>query len=184
MSEIVTDLGQNKPWRAWKHGDNPWTINLFEDAAHTIPFSLVSYVFTLNIYANSNTKGTPKLVLTEGSGLTNSGADGTLEIMLTKAQAVALKGNDFFYVLSYVTSSQTYRIYQGPLTLQTGNNPGIAAYVTSDQVILTGEGGVDNLSESQTQTLITSILTHITTAQKEALVAALIQEIRDTINDA
>lgn len=155
MSEIVTDLGVNKPWRAYKHGDNLWNAALGID--------LTTYVFTLDIYSNSNTLGTPKLSLTEGAGITNNGASGVLNILLTKAQAEALKGNDFFYVLKYTVDGTTQRKYQGALTLQTGNNPASSLFETSAEVMLGGTGVVD----------IDTFISSMTVSQRQALAALL-----------
>ncbi len=118
MSEIVTHLGQNYPWIAYKNGHNSFTISFIESS---LPFDISNLTFTLNIRKIGDS--TNQLQLTQGSGLTNGGASGVLSIALTQAQAsTTLPGDFYFYEIIYVNSSKTYAAFQGQLNLLSESN--------------------------------------------------------------
>lgn len=119
MSDIVSDLGQNFNWKCYKVGQNDFTITCTSGGS---AFNLTSYVFTLRI--RKSMTSTDLLTLTEGSGITNGGASGIITISLTETQAnTTLPGDTYFYELTYVVSSQKFRMIQGILTLSRELNP-------------------------------------------------------------
>lgn len=142
MSDIVTDLGTNYNWKAFKQGHNAFTITLLQSA---VAFDISSYVFTLNIRKVGST--TNELSLTEGSGITNGGASGILSIALTQAQAgTTLKGDTYFWELSYVADSLTYRMFQGTLTLSNERNPSSSSTSLTANVSLAGTALTANIT--------------------------------------
>lgn len=134
MADIVTDYGVNYNWKGYKNGHNSFTITFTSGGA---AFDLSSYAFTLSI----RVPGSPanKLQLTEGSGVTNGGATGILSIALTQTQAsTTLPRSDYFYELTFVKDSLTYRVIQGMLTLSSETNPASTATSISADITLAG----------------------------------------------
>lgn len=134
MSNIVTHLGQNFKWTAYKNGHNRFTITFTSGGS---AFNISSYVFVVNIRTIGG--DTNKLQLTESSGITNGGATGILTIDLTKTQASTTLPRDmYFYEIVYTASSKEYPLIQGNLSLETESNPDSASTSVSMSVSLAG----------------------------------------------
>lgn len=145
MTQIVTHLGQNLNWTAYKNGHNQFTLTFTESGS---AFDLSDYTFVVNI---RRTAGYPtnKLQLTEGSGITNGGATGILTIDLTEAQAsTTLPGDHFFYEIVYTFESKDYPLVQGQLTLAEGSNP--ASSNTSASVSVSMSGSAVSVTVTKT----------------------------------
>lgn len=131
---IVTHLGENLNWTAYKNGHNQYTITFTSSGS---AYSLSGYVFTLNVTKMGGT--TNELQLTEGSGITNGGATGVLTIDLTQTQAsTTLPGNDYWYEIVYTVNAKVYALLQGSLTLANKTNPESTSTSVSVAVNLAG----------------------------------------------
>lgn len=134
MANIVTHLGQNFNWIAYKNGHNTYTITFTSGGS---AFDISSYVFVVNIRASGGS--TNKLQLTEASGITNGGATGILTIDLTKTQAQTTLPRDlYFYEIAYTKTSKVYALIQGNLSLSSESNPGSTTTSVSMSVSLAG----------------------------------------------
>lgn len=134
MADIVTDYGVNYNWKAYKNGQNTFTITFTSGGS---AFDLSDYTFTLNIRTPGGSEN--KLQLTEGSGLTNGGATGILTVSLTQTQAsTTLPRADYYYELTFVKDSLTYRVIQGNLTLSSETNPASVSSSLSVSISLAG----------------------------------------------
>lgn len=154
MSQIVTHYGVNYNWVAYKGGHNPFTISFTLASA---AYDISGLTFVLNIRKFGDT--TNALQLTQGSGLTNDGAAGTLDVVLTQTQAgTTLPGDLYFFELIYTLSGNTYSAIQGNLTLAKGTNPGtttstltipvsLAGTTVSAEVTLAGGGGASSFED-------------------------------------
>lgn len=120
MDQLTTDYATNAKWNAYKTGHNNAVFTFFFTG---IIFSIVNYLFRLEIFTGTGT--VPKIVLTEGNGLTNAGATGKLTAVLTQAQAASLRGNDYRWELNYIFAGFKYRAFTGPLALSSKQNPGV-----------------------------------------------------------
>lgn len=116
MSNIVTDLSVYKDWIVRKNVHNTFTITVTQSA---VAFNLTNYVFTLNIRKVGSS--TNAIQLTQGSGITNGGATGILNIALTSAQTVTLNEQSYYFELQYVNSTLTYGFIHGTLLLRSAN---------------------------------------------------------------
>lgn len=134
MSNIVTDLGENFNWKAYKAGVNTFTVTCTNGGS---AFNLTSYVFTLRIRKSQTS--TDLLTLTEGAGITNGGASGIITISLTETQSnTTLPGDTYFYELTYVVASEKKRMLQGILTLSRDLNPSSSATSLSATINMGG----------------------------------------------
>lgn len=134
MSNIVTDLGENFNWKAYKAGVNTFTITCTNGGS---AFNLTSYVFTLRIRKSQTS--TDLLTLTQGSGITNGGASGIITITLSETQSnTTLPGDTYFYELTYVVASEKKRMIQGILTLSRDLNPSSSATSLSATINMGG----------------------------------------------
>lgn len=133
MANIVTHLGQNINWIAYRNGHNQYTITITSSGS---AFDISTYVFSVNFRTIGGT--TNKLQLTEGSGITNSGATGVLTIDLSEANIVNLPRDTYFYEIVYTKSSKDYPFFQGNITLSSESNPASTSTSVSVSVNLAG----------------------------------------------
>lgn len=111
MSQIITDLSVQKEWVARRGSDNHFTITFTNSGA----FNISGYVFVLNIRKiGANTQ---ELQLTEGNGLTNNGATGILNVLLSEEDTEDLLAQSYFYSLEYTVGGNTYGLLHGTLNL-------------------------------------------------------------------
>lgn len=133
MSDFSTNTGTKLNWTAYKSGHNPFTISLIESGS---AYDITALTLTLAIFSKGSRVS--KLVLTEGSGLTNGGAAGTIAIAITLAQAsIKLANAEYDYELTYLLGGLKYRMFYGVLTLTNEGSP--SGYSTSTTVTI-GDG--------------------------------------------
>lgn len=160
MTTLNTHLGTNLPWVAYKLGGNTFTIDLSASGV-----DLSGYTFVVNITKTGDT--TNVLQLTQGGGITNNGAAGTLDIDLTKAKIDAsLPGYDYWYEIAYTVGGVVAPLFQGTLQLSNRKNPGSPTTITPTVNL---GGNTVNVSV----TLLGFDVASLTDAQKSALWAAL-----------
>lgn len=134
MPVINTYLGDNVNWVASKNGSNGFNLTFTNGG---VAFDISTYTFVLNISRPGHS--TNALQLTQASGLTNGGATGILQIVLTEAQASTTLPRDlYFYQLIYTKDSLDYAMIQGNLTLSATANPGDTTSTLTVPVSLVG----------------------------------------------
>lgn len=113
MADIVTDISRNKNWNARKGVNNPFTITFTSGGS---AFNISGYTFSLQV---RNFGSSTNLVsLTQGSGLTNNGAAGTLVGTISSSNLSALSPNDYYWQLTVVQPDTfTYVLLQGRFSL-------------------------------------------------------------------
>lgn len=153
MAQIVTHLGTNYPWIAYRNGHNQLTITLLQSA---VAFDISTYTFVVNIRKFGDS--TNVLQLTQGSGVTNGGATGILSIDLTVANILAsLPGSDYFYEIAYTKNSKVYALFEGALSISSELNPGSATTAISSTVNLAGTSITANITLAGGSGTITEI---------------------------
>jgi hypothetical protein len=120
MANIVTHLGSNFPWIAYKNGQNTFTVAFTESAS---AFDLTAYTFICSIRKIGDSAN--QLQLTQGSGITNGTTTGIITIDLTAANILAsLPASEYFYEVTYIVNSKSYALIQGILQISSEQNPG------------------------------------------------------------
>lgn len=112
MSVINTDLSEGKPWLARLGFNNQFTITFLEGGE---PFDITDYTFVLNIRKIGSTANV--LQITESTGLTNGGEDGTLAVRLSATNTNLLKPKSYYYEINYTIDTLSYGLLHGTLTL-------------------------------------------------------------------
>jgi hypothetical protein len=114
---INTDISTSYEWIARRANQNSFTATFTSGGA----FNISTYTFSLNFYSIGS--DTAALTLSQGSGLTNGGAAGTLAVSLTAANITASLANDgYAYLLTYLVGGITYPLLNGILYLYKQNN--------------------------------------------------------------
>lgn len=102
-----------RTWVARRGGENKFQCVFTEN---DVAVDITGATFALAFYRIGS--DTAALTLTAGSGLTNGGATGLLDVSLTDENIDAyLTGPEYFYVLKYTASGRTYPIVNGIMHL-------------------------------------------------------------------
>lgn len=113
MADIVTDISVNKNWNARKGSNNPVTF-VFTDAG--LPFNISGYTFSVQLRKFGY--DTNLLNLTQGSGITNNGALGTLNVVFTASNLTNFAANDYYWQMTVVhPDTNSYLWFQGTFNL-------------------------------------------------------------------
>lgn len=145
MSTINTHQGKNIEggWIIYRN-----SINAFRTVLTGLDTSAI--VFSMEFYTPGGT--TPKLTLTESTGITNDDA-GTIDYSLSVANLATLPRDRYFFVIKYTVAGATYPLAQGYTNITSETNPGttltsvtIPVSVSSTQINMTvtmtgGSGG-------------------------------------------
>jgi hypothetical protein len=132
MATINTDLSSQYQWLIRQGAHNTFTVTFTNSA---VAFDISSYVFTLSIRPIGSS--TNSLQLTQGAGITNSGATGILTIDITSTQSTALSGS-YFYEITYVKSTKTFGLIHGTADVIKTYNSASATSSLSLSVSLAG----------------------------------------------
>lgn len=134
MANIVTHLGSNFPWIAYRNGQNTFTVTFTQSS---VAFNISSYTFVCSIRKIGDSSN--QLQLTQSTGITNGGATGLLTIDLTAANiSASLPASEYFYEITYTVSSKSYALIQGILQLASQENPGSTTTSVSLSVSMAG----------------------------------------------
>jgi hypothetical protein len=113
MADIVTDISVNKNWNARKGSINPVT---FVFTSSFLPFDITNYTFSVQLRKFGY--DTNLLNLTQGSGITNNGALGTLNVTFTSANLAQFAANDYYWQMTVVhPDASSYLWFQGTFNL-------------------------------------------------------------------
>jgi hypothetical protein len=113
MPDIVTDISINQNWNARKGANNPVTFTFTQSSA---AFDITTYTFSVQLRKFGSS--TNLLNLTEGSGVTNNGAAGTLNVVFTSANLTNLVANDYYWQMTVVhPDTFSYLWFQGTFNL-------------------------------------------------------------------
>jgi hypothetical protein len=113
MATIVTDISINQNWNARKGVSNPVTFT-FTSAGSA--FDISGYTFSIQIRKFGST--TNLVNLTQGSGITNNGAAGTLQALVSAANLSSMLEDDYYWQMTVVhPDTLTYIWYQGTFNL-------------------------------------------------------------------
>lgn len=111
MSVINTDLSIQRSWYARKGFNNQFAITFTNSGS----FDISAYTFVLNIRKTGDSSNL--LQLTQGSGLTNGGATGILNVQVTAAQTASLATQSYYFEINYTVSGLLYGLMHGTLNL-------------------------------------------------------------------
>lgn len=112
MPTIVTDISQPLPWVARKAAPAQLTINCLQNGS---VFNLSGYNFTAELWRVGGTS--PVVSLTQGSGITNGGAAGTIVINYTQLQLDIAADSYRWYLKAVHPDTFRYQWLNGPFTL-------------------------------------------------------------------
>jgi hypothetical protein len=113
MPDIVTDISINQNWNARKGANNPVTFTFTQSSA---AFDITTYTFSVQLRKFGSSANL--LNLTEGSGVTNNGAAGTLNVVFTSANLTDLVANDYYWQMTVVhPDTFSYLWFQGTFKL-------------------------------------------------------------------
>lgn len=114
MADIVTITDVNKNWKARRGADN--LVRFAFKTTLGAAFDISSYTFSWNL-RNFNTS-TNLVSLSQSSGLTNGGATGYLDYILTSAQTLTQKANNYLWLMFVVNpSGNTLGVFNGTFEL-------------------------------------------------------------------
>jgi hypothetical protein len=156
MPNIVTHLGIDFPWVAYKNGHNTFTITFTSSGS---AFNISAYTFVVNIRRIGSS--TNVLQLTQGVGVTNGTTTGILTVDLSQTHAsTTLPGTDYFYEVGYTVNEKYYALLEGGLKLLSESNPGETTSSVSLSVSLAGTNvsAAITLATPLTSSSITSAL--------------------------
>lgn len=129
-TEINTHYGTNIKWIVYRNGYNAWVGTLS-------PTTDISSL-TFTAYFRTPSGSSNKLTLTQGSGITNGGAAGTITIELTEAQLATLQRDRYFIVIEYTVDSKAYPLAQGYIEISDETNPGTTSTTATIPVSIEG----------------------------------------------
>lgn len=113
MADIVTDISVNQNWNARKGANNPVTFTFTQNAS---AFNISTYTFSVQLRKFGSE--TNLLNLTQGSGITNNGAAGTLNVVFSSANLTNLLANDYYWQMTVVhPDTFSYLWFQGTFKL-------------------------------------------------------------------
>jgi len=113
MADIVTDISVNKNWNARKGANNPVTFTFTQSSA---AFNISTYTFSIQLRKFGS--DTNLLNLTQGSGITNNGAAGTLNVVITSANLSTFTADDYYWQMTVVhPDTFSYLWFQGTFNL-------------------------------------------------------------------
>lgn len=119
MPNIVTHIGTDFKWLAYRYGENAFTVTMTLDGNE---YDITNHAFTLNIRRPGRSEDI--LVFTEGDGLTNGGSTGVLTVDLTTEDIEDnLPAADYFYEITYEINAKIYPLIQGFLSISAQGNP-------------------------------------------------------------
>lgn len=112
MTQIVSDISKQVEWVARKASPAQLTVNCLQNGS---PFNISTYTFTAELW---RVGGTAALVtLTEGSGITNGGAAGTIGILYNETQLNITPDSYRWYLKAVHPDTKPYQWFNGPFKL-------------------------------------------------------------------
>lgn len=116
MADIVSISDINKDWVARKGAHNPVRFH-FDDSSGN-DFDISDYVFSFHLREFGDATMTNILTLTEGAGLTNDGASGDLDALITANQTASLNPETYFWIMLVVDpDTRTMGVFNGSFKL-------------------------------------------------------------------
>jgi len=115
---INTYISVQREWIAGRGFNNSLTITF---TIGGVAFNISTYTFSVAIRRIGGE--TNVLSLTQGSGITNGGANGILSIQLTKAQTETIDADSYFYSINYTVGGLPYSLFHGTFNLLKDYNP-------------------------------------------------------------
>lgn len=148
MADIVTDISVNKNWNARKGANNPVVFTFTQNG---VAFDISSYNFSVQLRKFG--RETNLLNLIEGSGVTNNGALGTLNVVFTSDNLSSLVADDYYWqmtvvhpdTLSYLWFQGTFNLfselYTGDLTTTVNESIDLNGTTVNASITLAASGG-------------------------------------------
>ena len=128
MPNIVTHLGTDFTWKAFRQGHNSFTINFVGE--DSLPYDISGIPFTAHFRRDQYSEDL--FTLTESGQIVNGGAAGTLMIPLSLDNIEDFLPSDYnFWMIDYVVSGKTYALFQGGLQLSVDNPSSTATSLTA-----------------------------------------------------
>ena len=188
VAKIYSDQSRRVDWTVREDTDATLTLTVTDGGS---AYDLSSTTFVCEFFATNSS--TPFLSLTQGSGLTNGGAAGTLVITLTDTQ-LNLSPNQYFWKLR-TTAPTDYLWFNGIFTVNgytweggTDYNVSVALTVANNEINVTlvsaSVGGSDATKQNLiiTETTLTDAAT-IDIAQQNNVLATSRSTITFTISN-
>lgn len=132
-TELNTHHGQNIEWTAYRNGHNELECLLTLDG---VVYDSSDLAFS--VHFRKPESDDDELTLTEGSGLTHTGALGELVIPLTESNAALLTRPKYFILIDYVLDGKVYALAQGYVTIVKESNPGTTTESVTIPVNISG----------------------------------------------
>jgi hypothetical protein len=134
MPDIVTDISINQNWNARKGANNPVTFTFTQSGS---AFNISTYTFSVQLRKFG--RSTNLLNLTQGSGITNNGAAGTLNVVFTSANLTNLAADDYYWQMTVVhPDTFSYLWFQGTFNLYTETYTGDLTSAVTGTIDLNG----------------------------------------------
>jgi hypothetical protein len=134
MADIVTDISVNKNWNARKGANNPVTFTFTQNS---VAFDITTYTFSVQLRKFGSSANL--LNLTEGSGVTNNGAAGTLNVVFTSGNLTNLVANDYYWQMTVVhPDTFNYLWFQGTFNLFSETYTGDLTTAVAESIDING----------------------------------------------
>lgn len=131
---ITTDRSKQVFWNARRANDQSITLHFVVSA---VDFDISTYTFTAGVYRQNS--DTAIISLTQGSGLTNGGANGELVITFTDTQ-LTVNPDEYFIRVAYSVGGLNYLLLNGTFKV---NDSYFDGTVTTSQTIAVTIGDVE-----------------------------------------